>query len=1101
MPQRYDLAAFGIASKEDLTKAAALLLALSGRRSACAEKWVAEGGRGGYSPVCALKRRNTCRRGEACRDCNERRLMPLDEEMIKGHLLGRCVLGTYVMNEDGRNCNLLVADFDSHHAPGDPFAQAAAVVAAAAAHGIPAYVERSQSGRGYHVWIWFSAPVEAAVARRMGGVLLRDAGVADDPGFDRMFPAQSALRGHGGMGNLVALPLQPTAAMARGGSLFLDIDSAAPHPDQLAFLAGVERADPDVVAAAAAEWPEEERRSGSARGGRVGDPGDMAAMLDQCDFLAHCRENAATLSYNLWMGLSRNLAPWGDEGRARFHELSRPYPRYTPEETDRMFDGALERLALDDGGPITCEWLAGNGFRCPKLGDCRARAPAAMAWAAPDPEAAALEAEVREIVGAPSGAEEARAAWERVQARLEREDNEFLRSVGRHAALALLPAMAGSGAPASAPMPPAVRGRGGLAVVRPGEDAPARRLQSADWPTLPEDLRELAFPAGTHGIRWGVSEGVSGDPVQGPMLSTAPITIGGRLVEAETGREFYRLVFFRRGEWCSHVAARKDCLTPRLVSGLADYGVPLVPGAERQLATYLAKLEAENTEWMDAHTQIISRRCGWHVHGDVPAFVHGRRTIGGGAVFEPLGEGAGRILDITSPRGAWEGERTAMLAALGKWPGVAWMLGAAAGASLARPLFDAGVLDVQGYVAETVSDQTGKGKTTSVIIAVAPWMAPKALRPMWGTTFAILTYMEILSDLPMPFQEAQMSQQGGQGRDAINMEMVITALCDGGGKLQGAREGGTRRQIQLYGALLAANNDTCLPPEARQGPRVRVLTVPPLIPPTREGEVEAVARELAANHGHGGPRMIERMLAEAGGSWEALQDALAARALAEAEALQSRIPADAPRDVLGILRRQAKLAGVGLLGLDLLLRHGYDADGAILAAAREGFLSVWDGVVDEAAAVQRPDWEVYLDRVRGLVQMNSHRLAGLEGKDREGRPMAPAGGYVGVFRPEEGFVGVRASWLSKELAREYHRAIRGLSIAWLREGVLLPNPQEGRNIAPMVRYRNATTGAQEVDRMYRFRMEASGIEAGVAPPTAEEELETLRSLVSSDGSN
>ncbi len=72
-------------------------------------------------------------------------------------------------------------------------------------------MERSRSGDGAHVWIFFDQPVEAAVARRLGTGLLRETmGLrveVDLTSYDRLFPSQDFVP-QKGFGNLIALPLQ-----------------------------------------------------------------------------------------------------------------------------------------------------------------------------------------------------------------------------------------------------------------------------------------------------------------------------------------------------------------------------------------------------------------------------------------------------------------------------------------------------------------------------------------------------------------------------------------------------------------------------------------------------------------------------------------------------------------------------------------------------------------------------------------------------------------------------------------------------------------------------------------------------------------------------
>ena len=103
-------------------------------------------------------------------------------------------------------------------------------------------MERSRSGNGGHVWIFFAEPVPAGLARRLGAHILTETMErAPELGFDsydRFFPNQDTMPA-GGFGNLIALPLQRRPREA-GNSVFLD-DQFEPHPDQWQYLSGVRK--------------------------------------------------------------------------------------------------------------------------------------------------------------------------------------------------------------------------------------------------------------------------------------------------------------------------------------------------------------------------------------------------------------------------------------------------------------------------------------------------------------------------------------------------------------------------------------------------------------------------------------------------------------------------------------------------------------------------------------------------------------------------------------------------------------------------------------------------------------------------------------------
>ena len=115
-------------------------------------------------------------------------------------------MGIYPMLKN-EHCCFLAMDFDKEQWLED----VRAVMATCREEGVPAAVERSRSGRGGHVWIFFSEEVPAVLARRLGSYLITKTMSKryqiDMKSYDRLFPSQDTLP-KGGFGNLIALPFQ-----------------------------------------------------------------------------------------------------------------------------------------------------------------------------------------------------------------------------------------------------------------------------------------------------------------------------------------------------------------------------------------------------------------------------------------------------------------------------------------------------------------------------------------------------------------------------------------------------------------------------------------------------------------------------------------------------------------------------------------------------------------------------------------------------------------------------------------------------------------------------------------------------------------------------
>ena len=174
----------------------------------------------------------------------------LTTDVLAAHLRGEAHAGVYPLL-DGDRCWWLAADFDGP----DALTEALMYVKAGRAFGVPVALEVSRSGVGMHAWVFFTSPVPAQLARRLGTGLLREAmairGKVNLASYDRLFPSQDLLPA-GGVGNLIALPLfRP--ARDRNATVFLNTENLEPHQDQWRYLSTLGRMTPKEVSRAADE--------------------------------------------------------------------------------------------------------------------------------------------------------------------------------------------------------------------------------------------------------------------------------------------------------------------------------------------------------------------------------------------------------------------------------------------------------------------------------------------------------------------------------------------------------------------------------------------------------------------------------------------------------------------------------------------------------------------------------------------------------------------------------------------------------------------------------------------------------------------------------
>ena len=205
-------------------------------------------GKSGYQPVCRNEWiRPLCQKPKIkCGNCENRDFTPLSDVVIRNHLIGNdptdrhrreFVIGVYPMLVD-ETCWFLTVDFDRETWQED----SRIYLEICETFNVPAVLERSRSGNGGHIWIFFSEPIPAKLARQLGAFMLTQAMESrPEMGFDsydRFFPSQDTLP-RGGFGNLIALPLQ-AKPREKGNSLFVD-ENFRPYTEQWSFLSAIRR--------------------------------------------------------------------------------------------------------------------------------------------------------------------------------------------------------------------------------------------------------------------------------------------------------------------------------------------------------------------------------------------------------------------------------------------------------------------------------------------------------------------------------------------------------------------------------------------------------------------------------------------------------------------------------------------------------------------------------------------------------------------------------------------------------------------------------------------------------------------------------------------
>lgn len=211
-----------------------------GREDVFAIRWE-KGNKNGYMPAYFYDPylyRSHKMKGGTFQNYSDKTYLPLSDSEIAKHLSGDQLIGIYPLLTNNTSW-FIAADFDKDNW----LEECKNFLEVCKKLGIPAYLERSRSGKGGHIWIFFEQPYQAIKSRKILLSLLEKSGIFSvfdkSSSFDRLFPNQDFLSGKG-LGNLIALPLFKKT-LDQGNSCFLDTDHFQPIPDQFAFINSIRK--------------------------------------------------------------------------------------------------------------------------------------------------------------------------------------------------------------------------------------------------------------------------------------------------------------------------------------------------------------------------------------------------------------------------------------------------------------------------------------------------------------------------------------------------------------------------------------------------------------------------------------------------------------------------------------------------------------------------------------------------------------------------------------------------------------------------------------------------------------------------------------------
>lgn len=504
--------------------------------------------------------------------------------------------------------------------------------------------------------------------------------------------------------------------------------------------------------------------------------GDAQRIIEKCDFISYCKDNAKALPEPYWHAMITNLVLTAG-GSQLVHELSQPYPKYSRSETE----GKIRR-AISENKPHTCKYIHEHlGFECGK--DCHVKSPVVLVTAN-------KEQRFMDLLECTS-----------VDA-----DKIFSKENMK------LYAFAKANMPAEyARFKTKLKGKINLrdfekAVRYETQDINKNVAKNQQLKLDDINLNSAVMPAG-----WSVTmengvlkESHYKDSSTTTVVCQSPVVITKRLENIDDGTEKIELSFFRDRKWKNLIAARSSVFNRNSIIKYADFGLPISSSSAAGLVAYLSDYENVNIVKIPLVKSIA--RIGWVDKHSFFPYVKQKEII-----FESESSEVSGIITATIPHGSMDIWKKYAVEAREN-PFARFIISA----SFASPLLK--LLDNRVFFIHIWHDSQS-GKTAAMKFAVSVWGDPSKLMGSFNATSVGLERMAgILKHLPFAIDELQVLNDR-----RLSVEKIVYSLGNGYGRARGNKTGGMQAVPTWQNIMITSGEQPISNESSNDGAITRVL--------------------------------------------------------------------------------------------------------------------------------------------------------------------------------------------------------------------------------------------------------------------------------------